>query len=79
MACCPFHAEKPHRSRSYPREQFYHCFGCGHGNAIGFLMAYERLDSWTRLRISPGWPVWKCRKPAVPIATHHTLLEWLTC
>ena len=27
------------------RQQFYHCFGCGaHGNAIGFLMAYERLE-----------------------------------
>ena len=26
-------------------KQFYHCFGCGaHGNAIDFLMQYERLE-----------------------------------
>lgn len=28
-----------------PDKQFYHCFGCGaHGNAIGFLMAFDRLE-----------------------------------
>ncbi|WP_410962663.1 CHC2 zinc finger domain-containing protein, partial [Salmonella sp. ZJHZ20_0179] len=26
-------------------KQFYHCFGCGvHGNAIDFMMEFERLD-----------------------------------
>lgn len=43
-ACCPFHNERTPSFTVSPSKQFYHCFGCGaHGNAIGFLMEYERL------------------------------------
>ncbi|MFP4333631.1 MAG: DNA primase, partial [Campylobacterales bacterium] len=44
-ALCPFHDEKtPSFSVSAPK-QIYHCFGCGAGgDAIKFVMEYEKLD-----------------------------------
>lgn len=42
-ACCPFHEEKTPSFTVSPDKQFYYCFGCGAtGNAIGFVMEYER-------------------------------------
>ena len=44
-ACCPFHDEKTPSFSVNPGKQFYYCFGCGAGgNALGFLMDYERLE-----------------------------------
>ncbi len=44
-ARCPFHDEKTPSFSVNPDKQFYYCFGCGAGgNAIGFLMEYERLE-----------------------------------
>ena len=45
MACCPFHNEKTPSFTVSTENQFYHCFGCGdHGNAITFIMKFERAD-----------------------------------
>jgi len=44
-ALCPFHHEKTPSFMISTEKQIYHCFGCGAGgNAISFLMQYERLE-----------------------------------
>ena len=44
-ACCPFHDEKSPSFTVSPDKQMFYCFGCGAGgDAIRFLMDYDRLD-----------------------------------
>ena len=44
-ACCPFHDEKTPSFTVSAEKQFYYCFGCGAGgNAIGFVMDFDRID-----------------------------------
>lgn len=72
-ACCPFHQEKTPSFTVTPERQTYHCFGCGaHGNAIDFLMEYERLsypEAIAELAQQAGIELPQAHNPAAGIDT----------
>lgn len=54
-ACCPFHDEKTPSFTVAQDKQFYYCFGCGAGgNALGFVMAFDRVDFVTAIEMMAG-------------------------
>lgn len=70
-ACCPFHREKSPSFTVSREKQFYYCFGCGaSGNAVSFLMDYERksfLDTLNELAGRVGLDVPDTRDPNAPV------------
>lgn len=70
-ACCPFHKEKSPSFTVSREKQFYYCFGCGaSGNAVSFLMDYERksfLESLNELAGRVGLEVPDTRDPNAPV------------
>ena len=60
QACCPFHHEKTPSFTVSDKKQFYHCFGCGaHGNAISFLMEYDKLEFVEAVEELAGFLGWE--------------------
>lgn len=83
LACCPFHQEKTPSFTVSAQKQFYYCFGCGaHGNAISFLMEYDRMsfvDAITDLATKLGFTAvaeeTNSNQPVVSYAEDYALLE----
>ncbi|HCT39607.1 MAG TPA: DNA primase [Moraxellaceae bacterium] len=81
-ACCPFHREKSPSFTVSREKQFYYCFGCGaSGNAVSFLMDYERkgfLDALNELAGRVGLDVPDTRDPdAAPRESQQPLYDLL--
>ena len=52
FALCPFHSEKTPSFVVTPQRGLFHCFGCGvAGDAIGFLVRYDRVSFPEALRM----------------------------
>lgn len=81
IALCPFHQEKSPSFSVSQNKQFYHCFGCGvSGNAITFLMEYERLtfvESVEMLAHEAGMQVPREVIAAKPANDHHDIYSVL--
>lgn len=80
-APCPFHQEKTPSFHVNTQKQFYHCFGCGAGgNAISFLMNYDRLpfiEALTQLASPLGMEIPRDAEAAQHTAKHDPLYALL--
>ncbi|MEY2340492.1 DNA primase [Acidithiobacillus sp. IBUN Pt1247-S3] len=80
-ACCPFHHEKTASFSVSADKQIYYCFGCHvHGNALDFLIAYERLgfvEALEMLADQAGVELPKDQDAAVPDQRFPALREML--
>lgn len=66
-ALCPFHDERTPSFTVSQQKQFVHCFGCGfHGNAIRFVMEYERLPFLEACELLGGVDVAKSVRRCAP-------------
>lgn len=78
IACCPFHEEKTPSFTVSADKQFYYCFGCKvHGNAIGFLLAYDKfefIDAITYLADQLGMEIPQTHATTVSDATKASYL-----
>ncbi len=81
FACCPFHNEKSPSFSVSQSKQFYYCFGCGaHGNAIDFLMQYDRLEfpeAIEALAKQVGIEIPHQSRPATKTESHSALYQIL--
>lgn len=81
FACCPFHNEKTASFSVSQAKQFYYCFGChAHGNAIDFLMNYQRftfVEAVEMLAKDAGLTVPQSALPSKPqhFVENHQALE----
>ncbi len=80
-ACCPFHQEKSPSFTVNREKQFYYCFGCGaSGNAISFLMEYDRMDfidGLKQLASAAGLTMPETRDNNGPRESHQPLFDAL--
>lgn len=66
---CPFHEERTPSFRVVPTKGFVHCFGCGaHYDAIGFVMALDRVDFVTACHQLGGHDIAALAKRALQTA-----------
>jgi DNA primase len=79
LGLCPFHQEKTPSFSVSQTKQFYYCFGCkASGNAIGFLMAYDKLlfqEAVSLLADKVGMPLPTVETPQNDYKNLYELLE----